>query len=1191
MSITNEDLTILKDFLFNDKNKISQFQYDNFHQFMDVSIPHILRTKNIFYETYTDDKLKIIKYGLEFTNIEYMPPTTDNINYVFPEEARTRNLTYSTKLMVNIQQFKETKTISNNEIKKEYIGEKENLDLAKIPIMVGCKYCSTLLKKNIKNNECKYDPGCYFIVNGGEKIIIGLERIIYNQILVFKKKDTTYEDKFTYVATIQSKYIEDNAVQVLNIKIKKDNQIYIQASMFNDIPIFIFIRALGLITDKEISDKIIQNIEDNEMFNILKASINNIKFEPKLPVSETNIEIKTQEDAIIYLVSKLKNVKKFNNSDEEMIYNQKKLLIMGIFKRDLLPHMGSNILKKANFICLMINKLLNILLNRIKPDNRDSLENKRIELAGTLMFILFKAYFKKLMNEITRYFKKKNYPYPGNDNPINIINQIKSNTIEQGIKTSLMTGKWGPSPSKKVGVSQPFQRYNHLQSKSYIKRISCASAGMDAGTSNQTSMRTTKGESYGFICPVASPEGAKVGLIKELALTTEITLDNTKYNSIIKKIISNEIIDILDINYYKINEYIKVFIYGEWIGVTNNPNKIINILDTAKNKHIIDYTITYTLNLNMMSLIINTDEGRMIRPVIKVNNNKLYLTKNIIDYISPSNSNNNKITNWKEFLIKYPYVIDYIDITKSNHSLIAMSLNHLNKENKKSKNIIQKPKPYGNIVNRYNNTVYVKYTHLEIHPSLMLGITASNIPFPEHNQGPRNMFNYSQSRQANGLHVTNTRFRHDNTFDLLNLQKPIVVTQSMSYTDTINMPAGENCIVAICCYSGYNQEDSIILNKSSVNRGFLWSTIYKKYTESITKNPNSSQDDKFEKPDRDRVIGMSDSNYDLLNDKGYVNKETTVNNGDMIIGKITPIKSSESNKIYKDNSIAYKSGDKGVIDGVQYGIIGQDGYESISIKVRSVRIPTIGDKFCSRHGQKGTGGILLSAADMPFSKEGIVPDLIINPNCIPSRMTIGQFKEGYTGKVGAIFGKYIDATAFNELDINEFKEDLKNEGYDEYGLEQLTCGMTGNKMPALIQMFPNFYYVLKHKVQEKIHSRAKGPRTILTRQPPEGRSKDGGLRFGEMERDCMISHGLAQFLKERLVDTSDLFHIYICSECGSIASKVIDKDIYKCKLCNIHNKSYSTHKIEIPYAFKLFIQELQTINIMPKIRINNSSYT
>ena len=1188
MSITNDDLTIFKDFLFKDKNTLSQFQYDNFHQFMDVTIPHLLKTKNIFYETYTSDKLKTIKYGLEFTNIEYMPPTNDNINFIFPEEARTRNLTYSTKLMVNVQQFKETKTLSNNEIKKEYIGDKEYLDLAKIPIMVGCKYCTTVLKKDIKNTECRYDPGCYFIVNGGEKIIIGLERIVYNKILTFKKKDTTYPDNFTYITTIQSKYINDNAVQVLNIKIKKDNQIYIQASMFNDIPLFIFIRALGLITDKEISDKIILNIEDNEMFNILKSSINNIKLDPKLPINDTNIEIKNQEDAIIYLINKLKNLKKFNISDDDIMYAQKKIIIQNIFKRDLLPHLGSNILKKANFICLMVNKLLNIQLGRIKSDNRDSLANKRLELPGTLMGILFRAYFKKQINEITRYFKKKNYPYPGNDNPINIINQIKSNTIEQGIKTSLMTGRWGPSPAKKVGVSQPFQRYNHLQSKSYIKRISCSSPGLDAGTSNQTSMRTTKGEAYGFICPVATPEGSKVGLIKELALPTYVTLDNTKYNTIINKLITNEIININDINPYNIIEYVKVFIYGNWIGLTKNPNKIINILLSAKNKNIIDYTITVVLHIETMELHINTDEGRMIRPLLNVNNNKLYLTKEIIEKLKPNNKDS--IKTLKEFIIKYPYILDYIDIDKSNNSLIALNLNYLSKENKKSKNIIQNPNPNGNIVNRYNNTVYIKYTHLEIHPSLMLGITASNIPFPEHNQGPRNMFNYSQSRQANGLHATNTRFRHDITFDLLNLQKPIVVTQSMSYTDTINMPAGENCIIAIACYSGYNQEDSIILNKSSINRGFLWSTIYKKYSESISKNPNSSQDDKFEKPDRDRVIGMSDSNYDLLNEKGYVNEETTVNNGDIIIGKITPIKSNDSNKIYKDNSVSYKSGDKGVIDNVKYGIIGQDGYESMSIKVRSVRIPTIGDKFCSRHGQKGTGGILFSAADMPFSKEGIVPDAIINTNCIPSRMTIGQFKEGITGKIGAIYGKYIDGTAFNELDFNELNEDLENEGYNKNGLEQLTCGMTGNKMKALIEMFPNFYYVLKHKVQEKIHSRAKGPKTILTRQPPEGRSKDGGLRFGEMERDCMISHGLSQFLKERLVDCSDLYHVYVCSECGSIASKVIDKDIYKCKLCNIQNKSYSTHKIELPYAFKLFVQELQTIHIMPKLKISTNLF-
>ena len=260
------------------------------------------------------------------------------------------------------------------------------------------------------------------------------------------------------------------------------------------------------------------------------------------------------------------------------------------------------------------------------------------------------------------------------------------------------------------------------------------------------------------------------------------------------------------------------------------------------------------------------------------------------------------------------------------------------------------------------------------------------------------------------------------------------------------------------------------------------------------------------------------------------------------------------------------------------------------IKTRSERIPKIGDKVCSRHGQKGTGGIILDSVDMPFTDEGIQPDIIVNPNALPSRMTIGQLLETLVGKVGIIRGEYVDATPFNEINLEETFNILEKNGYNKYGYETLYCGMTGKKIKSQIFIGPTYYLRLKHLVQEKIHSRAKGPKTILTRQPPEGRTKDGGLRFGEMERDCMISHGMGQFLKERLVDTSDLYHIYVCSSCGLFASKMIDKDIYTCKVCEIDKKDYTTHKVAIPYAFKLLIQELQTINILPRIKIDRNIY-
>ena len=1184
MNVDYNDLIKFKDFMFKEEYALYDLQYNIYHQFMEEYIYHELQTKNVFYETYVDNL--VYKYKFLFKNIKFRPPNK-NSEYMFPQDAREKHLTYSSELLVDVTQVQEIHNVNTKEITTKQIGETETIVLTKIPIMVRSRYCTTNLKKNIENKECKYDPGCYFIINGNEKIIIGIEKMTINKFLVFKKKDITYKNNFTYIGQINSKYKGyDDQHQVLLIRMKKDHTLYVFTTIFNEIPLIIFLRALGLTTEKHILELITQNLEDNEMLNILRYSLNNIIPDPTKPIDENNKEIKTQEDAINFLITKIKNNKRFSTMDANLQYIQKKMLVEKILKYDFLPHMDNNVLKKGYFICLILNKYLNVYLKRIHEDDRDSYTNKRIDMPGKLLFQLFKQLYNKLISDINKYFKKKNYPYPGNDEPINVINQIKSNVIEQGFKSSLMTGNWGTT--KKKGVSQALQRYTYLQTLSAIRRAN--SPSIEVTTSKVTSIRHVHGSQYGFICPVETPEGAKVGLMKNFSLTTTVSINNEQHDKYIIDLIKPHMTDILNINYTLIPTNVKVFLNGNWLGITNDPNKIIKIIDDAKRKNIINYMITAFIKVETLELIILSDGGRLMRPLLRVVNNKILLTKDMIkEFLSDDIKSN--IKNWNHFLLKYPDVIEYVDTEKSEVIMIAGSLDDLKNNEIKYKKIINNPHKHGNPINRYDDTVYVNYTHCEIHPSLYLGTTSSNIPFCEHNQGPRNMFNYSQSRQAMGYYATNERYRIDNTFRLMHSMTPIVITQSMKYLKTLEMPAGENCMVAISCYSGYNVEDSLIFNNSSIERGLFRAFKITKYNDIIVKNPNTSQDDIFTKPDRERVIGMKDYNYDLLNDKGYVAEETEVNNRDIIIGKVSPIKPTEdTDKIYKDNSIMYKSGCKGKIDKVEYGVINNEGYEMCNVKIRSERTPVVGDKVCSRAGQKGTGGILLNSVDMPFTKDGIQPDLIVNPNAIPSRMTIGQLLECLVGKIGALKGSLMDATPFQNLDIDGITKYLEDNGYNRYGYETLYCGMTGKKIKSQIFIGPTYYLRLKHLVQEKIHSRAKGPKTILTRQPPEGRTKDGGLRFGEMERDCLIAHGMSQFLKERLVDSSDLYFVNVCSSCGLFASKMIEKDVYECKMCNIQKKEYTTHKIAIPYGFKLLIQELQTINILPRIKVNRTIY-
>lgn len=1184
MDLTPDDILILSDLYFNKKNVLYQLQYNHFNECLEETIPKILKeSENIFFENITNNN--IYKYKFIFEDIAIKPPIIPGKDeYMFPEDARKNNYTYAANIEATVKQVQETININTNEKTTKVIGdiEKEH-PIASIPIMIKSNYCNTQIKKDIKNTECEYDPGCYFIVKGNEKVIIGMERMCDNKILIFKKKDVNFKKKYQVYATINSKktnYTE--MIQTFNVKMKKDETIYIETPHFNDVPLVILIRALGIISDKEIVDYITNNINDTNMINIIRKSLNVCN----VCDSSDIINIKEQEHAITYLISKIKRFKKISDTNDFIKNEQKKMYIFNTLKEDVLPHMGSNLLNKGIYICQVVKKLLNVYLDRLEPDDRDNYVNKRVDTPGILIGQLFKQYYKKMFNDINKFFEKK-YNFD-NENPINVINQIRPSIIGQGLINGLSTGVWGIQKTRK-GVSQALQRYSYLQTISYFRRI--VTPSMDSSTQKVVSIRHARNNQYGFLDLLETPEGSKIGLQKHLALLADITINMESQEELIKDLIKDILIDIKNIHPYDYNNNHKVFINGKWLGFCKDKLNFIDFLNEKKNINYINKYVSIIDDIYTNEIKIYTDGGRMIRPLLKVKDNSLILTKDMLNDINLK-GDNNKIKDWNLFLLKYKNVIEYIDVEHSEYLLIAMKLKYLNENKKKMTTIIDKPNKSGDKINRYNDTVYLNYTHCELHPLMMLGSSSSCIPFSNHNQAPRNIYSFSQCKQGKGIYATNERHRMDISYRLANPSYPLVQTRAMRYLNTSTLPNGENVIIAIACYTGYNQEDSIIFNKSSLDRGLFRSYVLKKYTDEIKKNPSTSQDDKFTKPDQSKVSGIRKANYNKLNMSGYLEKETKIENGDVIIGKISPIDPGTDSqaKIYKDTSQVYKSNVPAHIDKVYTGLYNSDGYEMYTVQVRSERTPRIGDKFASRHGQKGTCGIVLPASDMPFSKDGIQPDLIMNPNAIPSRMTIGQLLECVLGKVSALRGHLSDGTPFNDYDISEFTDILKSYGFNENGYEELYCGITGKKIKSKIFIGPTFYMRLKHLVQDKIHARARGPRQVLTRQPPEGRARDGGLRFGEMERDCMIAHGMGQFLKERLVNTSDQYFVHVCSNCGLFARKKPDKNIYICQLCNNRNDSYTTHKIEIPYAFKLLIQELSAINILPKIKVNTDIY-
>jgi DNA-directed RNA polymerase II subunit RPB2 len=1319
-------------------NPLYKFQHDSYDQFInDIVFPTMKESPNIITENIFQDK--IYRHRLEFSDIVLKPPVNEiDDELIFPEDARIKHLSYSGKLIANVKQILEIVEAQTGTVTtKRVISEDKEVPVARLPIMVKSRYCNTILRPEIKNTECHFDPGCYFIVgssgNIGERVILTHERICENKPLVSTKRDPSYKRGKMYIVQINSKTHDVlGIVNIFTIKMNKNNSLSCLTRQFPEIPLFVLFRALGVISDNDIIKYCVYDETDLDMINILRYSLEEGLYVKTADDSKPK-EIRTQEDAINFLMNNLKNTKKYSETDPVTRDIQKKIHVMKILENEILPHVTGGLFQKACYIGYMVNKLLSCYLGRIDEDDRDSYVNKRLWLPGILLGKLFKQFYQKMINNISKFFKKKNND---DNNPIKIINQIKPSIIEDGLKSALLTGTWS---AREKGVAQLLQRLSYLQTIGYYRRIITPSP--DASNNKITSMRQVNNVQLGFVCVVETPEGQKIGLVKGMSMTATPTLTLYSQIPIIKKLLEDKMLSLNSVYPSQLKQYVKVLLNGDWLGMTDKAQELYEYLIKKRQNQELDYTVSIMLNYNTNELKIYCDGGRLMRPLLKVRDNQLVLTKKMLDEIDLNDISGKKINSFNDFVMKYPDVIDWVDVESTENSMISMTFNQLDEQRKKQIMPIKEKDLHasGDPVNRYEE-MYVKYTHCEMHPSMMLGSITSNIPYANHNYGNRNILFYSQSRHAMGIYATNYRYRTDISYLLYHPQVPLVVTKAAKWLNTQDIPAGENCVVAIMCYTGFNQEDSKLVNKSAVDRGLLRATALKKEDESIEKNPTTSQDDIFMRPDKSKTVGMKDANYEKLNEKGYIPEETVLENGDVLIGKVSPIQKDESNKIYRDESNVYRSTVPSTVDKV-YTVYNGDGYEMYNMRLRSERVIQIGDKLCltpdhevlvlgkgwvpinqvtmddsvaqmhsnkdlefvkptelyeydmnnediyeitsneislkttlnhkmyvrvedtfqlievqhliyknvdymgvthvtdginnkyisnpvlptnkvesvtnytgkvyciqvpthvfmvrrnglitwtgnsTRHGQKGTTGALLTSCDMPFTSSGIQPDVILNPNAIPSRMTIAQLLEAIFSKVGALECNYMDGTPFQDnANIEDANEILRKYGFEDYGVETLYSGITGEKMEAKIFICPTYYLRLKHLAMDKMHARASGPKQILTRQPPDGRARDGGLRWGEMERDVGIAHGSAFLLREKLLEASDKYTTYVCNICGLFATKMPKKEVWHCTSCK---NSTRISKVILPYAFKLLMQELMSVNILPRLKVKEDEF-
>ena len=1270
-----------------------------------------------------------LEIEVTFTNLYLSRPqiheNTGATKILFPQEARLRNFTYASMMTVdmNIKYIVRGSGTDSEQQVTTHHKVFPKIQIGKKPIMLKSCICVLTQHKHLDHNitgECPYDAGGYFIINGSEKTVLGQERAAENRVLCYNVSKNN--NKWRYVAEIKS--IPDSKCispkQINMMVVAKHNgfghPLVIQIPrMKQPIPLFIIFRALGVLSDREICEYIVYNIDGSadgggggdeagkisaKLLESLQASI-----------IDAN-GIMTQEDAVRYFTSQV--IFTPINMDKESGAIKKREFAHEVLHNDLFPHCNTD-KQRIFFLGHMANKLLCAFFEINKQDDRDSYLNKRVDLTGALLNNLFRNYFNKLVKDMSKQVVREinTGSWRSTEDYLSIINDtnmykiIKSTTIENGLKRALSTGDFGIKSvtSNKVGVAQVLNRLTYSASLSHLRRLNTP---IDK-SGKLIPPRKLHNTSWGFLCPAETPEGGSIGVVKNISYLSHVTIHSNPAS--LHAYIDEYIERIETLKPRDTYRQVKVFVNGTWVGITRDPMRLYHEFKLKKWRGIINIYTSVVFDYPNAEIRICNDAGRMMRPLLLVNQdtNDLFITRDMISRIAAHE------IGWDDLLTHMSAadahadthahgVIEYIDPDEQAFSMIAMRPHHL----------------YRNETDTTSPYIY-KYSHCEIHPSTIFGVLASCIPFPEHNQAPRNTYqcldinetvqmsdgrrvpikdvkvgdevmtyhpttfevsitkvvnhfiqanthpvykittisgreiiatedhrfstnegwktvkemmddrelrvgvfdelrinfvpiqsivpvsnrmvsdievasenhsfiaadgfassNCAMGKQAIGIYVTNYQRRMDKTAYVLTYpHRPLVDTRLMQMIQLAEIPSGAPLIVAIMSYTGYNQEDSVLVNQGAIDRGMFSATIY--HTEKDEDKKINGDEEVRCHPDASKTKGMKFGNYDKLNQRGVMPANTFIENRDIIMGKVIPIKDNRNDptKIvkYEDISRVYHTSEECYVD-KSYIDSNGEGYCFCKVRVRAFRKPVIGDKVSSRMGQKGTIGNIIPERDMPFTKEGIRPDIIINPHAIPSRMTIGQLKETLLGKVLVNLGLFGDGTSFGEYDIKDISKELLKVGFEMNGNELLYNGLTGEQIKSDIFIGPVFYQRLKHMVADKQHSRSIGPMVNFTHQPAEGRSRDGGLRFGEMERDAMVGHGASRFTKGRMYDCSDKYEVHVCRKCGIIASYNEERSIHFCKTCD--NRS-DFALVQIPYACKLLFQELATMNVAPRI--------
>ncbi len=1100
----------------------------------------------------------------------------DDVRLLFPNEARLRNLTYAAEVHADI----DVKiTFTNRAPEGGLVStEKEisipNVKLFSMPIMLHSRYC--LLNGKPKEflqqaGECPYDHGGYFIVGGREKVLVSRQEQAFNTLYISKKDRDPMVHTF---ATLSSLNPETRAVKYVAFGLMRKSEVLNVSLPFvrKPINVFILFRAMGVQSDEEIMRLIFPDPEGAET-----------KF-------LANKLVPTIVDAYPFLntFTAIQYIKTLTKGFGEAH-------VLDIIRNQLFIHVPDTPGARLNYLADCVRNILRVAHEFAKPTDRDDIRNQRCLTSGFLIQMLFNGIYGRWKKAVamsidTEYeYNKRLYSGEAFANIFDVGN--KARIFNEGLMGDAIMrafkGKWGSGVGEeKAGVLQSLSRLSYMDFLSHCRRVV-----LEFDTSMKlTGPRHLHTSQFGYFCTNETPGGASIGISKNLSILTFIST-GVQPGPLVSWLRSRGgVAACASVSAEQKQVFVPVMLNNGIIGYTTTPLFLLKILKAFKHTGWLPSTVSVGFSYSRRHLFIFTDEGRPLRPLIVVRDGQFPVeqitrAKTWRDLVMGSDPRRAVPLSNSEFADPLaenpaPTFEDYMTILQPHLS------------------VIEYVDPYEHnecYVANFPEQIGPETTHVEVHPSTMMSLMTSVIPYANHNQSPRNQLSCSQSKQALSIYATNWQNRYDNSGHVLCYpEAPLVRTMYYDYAAEGRLGYGHNVILALGMYDGYNQEDGIVFNKDSLERGMFRSIAYRSYEFFEEDDEKSGAKRRAGNPAR--IAGWMDLkpglDYTKLDDRGIVRVGEFVDEDTVIVGGYLQVEKGK----YKDASMTPQVWTNGRVESVVI-TVNNKGLRLIKIRVVQDRMPELGDKFSNRHGQKGTMGMMFPARDMPRSASGVIPDVIVNPHSIPSRMTIAQVLEQLFGKLGALSGSIGDATTFmnDGSPADSIGQVLESQyGFERYGNEILYDGKSGAQIPTAIFIAPVYYMRLKHMVEDKWQARTTGRKEQRTHQPTGGRGKEGGLRFGELERDAVITHGIAGFLRESVMKRSDGTKFPICTGCGTVPIYNERLGISVCPMCQgplkfagstadtlemippLTKPSAPIVEVEMPYVVKLLDQELAT---------------